>query len=65
MDPDTINAAYDYHKKNENSITLISAIVDDTVGIVHVKRDENDTLLCIVEHKDADEEEKKINESPQ
>lgn len=63
MDPDTINAAYDYHKKNENSITLISAIVDDTEGIGHVKRDENDTLLCIVEHKDADEEEKKINES--
>ena len=63
MDPDTINAAYDYHRKNKNSITLISAIVEDTEGIGHVKRDENGTLLCIVEHKDANEEEKKINES--
>lgn len=63
MDKATIDAAYDYHKKNYNSITLISALVDDTKGIGHIKRDENGTLLCIVEDKDADEEEKKINES--
>lgn len=30
MDAETINKAYDYHKANQNSITLISAIVDDT-----------------------------------
>ncbi|MCD7873278.1 MAG: bifunctional UDP-N-acetylglucosamine diphosphorylase/glucosamine-1-phosphate N-acetyltransferase GlmU [Clostridiales bacterium] len=63
MDAETINAAYDYHKANKNAITLISAIVDDANGIGHIKRDENGNLLCIVEHKDANEEEKKINES--
>ncbi len=63
MDAETINKAYSYHKDNENSITLISAIVDDTDGIGHIKRDENGVLLRIVEHKDATEEEKKINES--
>lgn len=63
MDAETINKAYDYHKQNNNSITLISALVDDTNGIGHIKRDENGTLLRIVEHKDANEEEKKINES--
>ena len=63
MDAETINKAYDYHKENGNSITLISALVDDTNGIGHIKRDENGTLLRIVEHKDATEEEKKINES--
>lgn len=63
MDDITINKAYDYHMKNNNSITLISAIVDDTEGIGHIKRDENGTLLRIVEHKDADEQEKKIRES--
>lgn len=63
MDEPTINAAYDYHKSNENSITLVSAIADDTEGIGHIKRDENGKLLCIVEHKDANEEEKKIRES--
>ncbi len=63
MDAETINKAYEYHKENGNSITLISAIVEDTNGIGHIKRDENGTLLRIVEHKDANDEEKKINES--
>lgn len=63
MDADTINKAYDYHKQNNNAITLISAIVDDTNGIGHIKRDENGVLERIIEHKDANEEQKKINES--
>lgn len=63
IDAKTINKAYDYHKDNNNSITLISAIVDDTNGIGHIQRDENGKLLRIIEHKDANEEEKKINES--
>lgn len=63
MDAETINKAFDYHKENDNAITLISALVDDTNGIGHIKRDENGVLLRIVEHKDATEEEKKINES--
>lgn len=63
MDAETINKAYAYHKDNNNSITLISAIVDDTEGIGHIKRDENGTLLRIIEHKDANDAEKKINES--
>lgn len=63
MDAQTINKAFDYHKENNNSITLISAIVEDTNGIGHIKRDENGVLERIIEHKDADEEQKKINES--
>ncbi len=63
MDAETINAAYAYHEENENAVTLVSAIVDDTEGIGHIKRDENGALLRIVEHKDATEEEKNIKES--
>lgn len=63
MDADTINKAYDYHEENHNAITLISAIVEDTNGIGHIKRDENGVLLRIVEHKDATAEEKLIRES--
>lgn len=63
MDAATINAAYDYHEENKNAITLISAVVEDTEGIGHIKRDENGTLLRIVEHKDATPEEKLIKES--
>lgn len=63
MNAETINKAYAYHMENKNAITLVSALVDDTNGIGHIKRDENGVLLRIVEHKDANEEEKKINES--
>lgn len=62
MDSYTVNKAYNYHKSNNNGITLISAVVDDTHGIGHIKRDKNGTLLCIVEDKDANDEEKKIKE---
>ena len=63
MDAETMNKAYKYHKENGNAITLISAIVEDTNGIGHIKRDENGVLERIIEHKDANEEQKKINES--
>lgn len=63
IDAETLNQAYDYHKENDNKITLISAIVEDTNGIGHIKRDENGVLERIIEHKDANEEEKKIRES--
>ena len=63
MDSYTVNKAYNYHKDNNNGITLISAVVDDVHGIGHIKRDKNGTLLRIVEDKDATEEEKKIMEA--
>lgn len=63
MDAQTINDAYDYHTQNQNAITLISAVVSDTKGIGHIKRDGNGTLLRIVEDKDASPEEKLISES--
>lgn len=63
IDAETINNLYDYHKANDNSITLLTAIVENTNGIGHIKRDENGNLERIIEHKDANDEEKKINES--
>lgn len=63
VDAQSLNAAYDYHKENNNAVTLISAIVEDTNGIGHIQRDDFGNLLRIIEHKDANEEEKKINES--
>lgn len=63
IDADTLSKAYEYHKTNDNAITLISAIVECTDGIGHIKRDESGKLKRIVEHKDATDEEKKIKES--
>lgn len=62
MDADTINKAFAYHEENNNSITLVSARVDDATGLGRIKRDENGTLLRIVEHKDATADELLIDE---
>lgn len=62
MDTDTIEKAYNYHKENNNAITLVSAIAEDPTGLGRIKRDENGTVLRIVEHKDATDEEKLIKE---
>ena len=59
LDEPTINGAYALHKSEGNAITLISALVEDTNGIGHIKRSADGKLQCIVEHKDATEEEKK------
>ncbi len=63
MTAETINGAYLQHKRENNAITLVSAIVEDTNGIGHIKRSAEGKLQAIIEHKDATEEEKKINES--
>lgn len=52
------------HTSQKNDITFISAFVDNPQGLGRVVRteDENEDLRAIVEHKDATDEEKKIDE---
>ncbi len=38
---ETIKKMLDYHRKENNSITIISAIVDNPAGYGHIIRDEN------------------------
>lgn len=59
---DTINKAIEYHTNAGNSATVITAILDDATGYGRIVRDNNGSVLKIVEHKDATEDEKKINE---
>ena len=56
---ETINKAIEYHKNNGNQATVITAILDDATGY---GRDNDGSVLKIVEQKDASKEEKKINE---
>lgn len=58
----TLKALADYHKKNGYYVTVLSAIVDDPTGYGRIVRDSNGDFLKNVEHKDATEEERKINE---
>ena len=59
---ETINKAIEYHKNNDNQATVITAILDDATGYGGIVRDNDGSVLKIVEQKDASEEEKKINE---
>ena len=60
---ETINKAIEYHKNNDNQATVITAILDDATGYGRIVRDNDGSVLKIVEQKDASEEEKKINEA--
>lgn len=59
---ETIKKMLDYHRKEDNSITIISAIVDNPAGYGHIIRDENGLFVKNVEHKDATDEEKLVKE---
>ena len=59
---ETLNKAIEYHKNNGNQATVITAILDDATGYGRIVRDNDGSVLKIVEQKDASEEEKKINE---
>lgn len=58
---ETIKELNELHTKEGNSATMISAIVENPNGYGRIVR-ENDSFVKIVEQKDADEEQKKINE---
>ncbi|MDD6483186.1 MAG: bifunctional UDP-N-acetylglucosamine diphosphorylase/glucosamine-1-phosphate N-acetyltransferase GlmU [Clostridiales bacterium] len=59
---ETISAAVEYHKKNENAVTVITAVLDDASGYGRIVRGSDTNVVKIVEQKDASEEEKKIRE---
>ena len=57
----TIEELFDTHIKNNNKATLLTSIVNDPTGYGRVVRS-GDEVIKIVEHKDCNEEELKINE---
>ncbi len=57
----TIERLVNDHIKDNNSATILTAIVDDPTGYGRIVRDNNE-VAKIVEHKDCTEEELKINE---
>lgn len=63
MDSETIKGAYVQHDNDGSCATVISANVSDPTGYGRIVRNKDDnSLLAIVEQKDADEETVKINE---
>ena len=58
----TIERLFNDHIKDKNAATILTSIVEDPTGYGRIVRDENNQVLKIVEHKDCNEEELKINE---
>ena len=59
---ETIENLIKEHIEKGNKATLLSAYVDDPTGYGRIIRDDNKEVLKIVEHKDCNEEELKVNE---
>lgn len=59
---DAVKNAIEYHKANGNQATVITAILPDATGYGRIVRDADGGVRKIVEQKDANEEEKRINE---
>ena len=58
----TIKSAMDFHKKSNNQMTVISAMVEEPTGYGRIIRDSEGNFVKNVEHKDATEEERKSKE---
>lgn len=59
---DTLNHLADCHRQQQNAVTVLSAHVDDPTGYGRIIRDANGNFVKSVEHKDANEEERKSDE---
>lgn len=57
---DTLKKAYSEHCAREAAATVLAAEVDDPTGYGRVLCSESGELECIVEQKDADEEQQKV-----
>ena len=51
-----------FHEVENNDVSIVSAIVEDPTGYGHIIRDEQGNFLKNIEHKDASESEKTVQE---
>mgnify|MGYP001246249728 CR=1 FL=1 len=59
---ETLLKLIDTHNSNQSLASLISAKLEDPTGYGRIIKNANQQLIKIVEHKDATEKEKEINE---
>ena len=59
---ETLDKFIEEHRKNNNALTVMSAIIDDPTNYGRIVRDNNGDLKAIVEEKDTTDEQKKIKE---
>lgn len=58
----TVKKLVSFHEDGNYKATILTSIVDDATGYGRIVREKNNDVSKIVEHKDCNEEEIKINE---
>lgn len=59
---DTVKKLINFHEDGSYKATILTSIVDNPTGYGRIVREKNNNVSKIVEHKDCNEEEIKINE---
>lgn len=62
LNPETLREFIDFHRENNNSATVLSTVMKNPDGYGRIIRDNSGGLDKIVEHRDANEKELKVNE---
>jgi len=60
--PQTISKILELHEKNDNTLTFITLIMENPLGLGRIIRDNNGKVLEIIEEKDATDNQRKIKE---
>lgn len=59
---DTLRRLVQYHREHQDTVTVLSAAVDDPAGYGRIIRDAQGNFVKSVEHKDASEQERESHE---
>ena len=59
---ETLEKLIEYHRSENNGVSIISAVVEDSAGYGHIIRDKDGNFVKNVEYKDATPEEKLVKE---
>ncbi len=62
LDTETLQELVRTHEQQANAVTILTAVLDDATGYGRIVRAEDGTVIGIVEHKDATEEQRTITE---
>lgn len=60
--PSTLQHLIDEHQRSDAAATVLTTVSDDPTGYGRIVRDQQGLVQAIVEHKDADEQIRQINE---
>ena len=59
---ETLKKLVEYHKSQNSDITVMSTLFDNPTGYGRIIREQDNSLQCIVEEKDANPEQKAVKE---